>query len=396
MTVEVWATIGTTASANDDVYTTLAISATKATDGGSANKTAVTGQVITIKNGSLAVAVASDTPLASILVGDNTAQLISKFTFASSYEAFTVNEMRVSATTSPGVTADNYTGVFLKYVDADGVTIITSAIPLVNGTSTFAEQTMHVPANDTADLEVYGNLNYVGSGYAGTGDRPQLELRYAKANSNSSSTYVLATTIPSFGEQMVLYKTAPIVAISGTSVGTLVNGQNSLYAFTVNANAKGNVGIKKVTFNVSPSMGDADTIGNFKFYRGGTDMTDLVTITEGAGSTNLESTGTLASTTNATSVVVVIASEEVITKDTTQTYYLKANVTGVSTVGESISTYILDDASYADPSAYVTASTTKNFIWTDRSELSHSQITNDWFNGYLVNTLDSTTHTLSK
>jgi len=392
MTVEVWATIGTTASSGQSCSTTLAVTATRATDGGDASKSAVTGQTITIQNGGLTVAKASDSPLSAIIVGDTTDQLLAKFTFSANYEAFTVDEMRIS---TQSTTTDDFTGVYLKYKDADGVTITTSPLPFVNGTSTFTGQTLYVPANDTADLEVYGNVNAVGAGYADTGDRPIITLKYAKASSNSSSTYVVATTTPSSGNQMLLYKTAPTVAISGTTAGTLVNGTNNLYSFTIGANSKGDVGVKKITFHVAPSMStSSDTIGSFKFYRGSTDITDLVSITEGtATGTNLK-TGNLNSSQSATSVVVVFNSEEVITEDTSQTYYLKANVTGVNQVGESISTYIKDDTSYASPATYSVS--IGNFVWSDRSALSHSTSTSDWMNGYLVDTLATDAYTLSK
>jgi hypothetical protein len=590
MTIEVWATIGTTATTSDEIFTTLDLSATRATDGQTVDPDAVTGQTITIQNGALAVVRASDTPVSAVLVGNYTDSLISKFTFAANYEAFVVNRMLISVPTG---TRDDYTGVYIKYKDADSVTITASAKPLVEGTATFDGQTLYVPANDTADVEVYGNMSYVGAGYANSGDRPQLSLTYYRASSGSqalvegtldvsfvtegSGTAALSTATttsasysvllthtnvaagsvalefvpedegltladfqddidaatpeysfrynyesglgngPQFelqfedpnstgwlqvtavglqsplpgsaatwqketlsgstttagfggntpdgssvfdwdlgttldaieadvntawaaaetgtdasdyvltrvrvelweasgkycyiddivvngatttvtgeiisGNQMVLYNTEPTVNISGATAGTLYNGTNELYKFTVTADAKGDVGMKQIIFNVSPSMStSADTIGNFRFYRGSIELTDVVSITDGQA-VDIEGAGTISSVA-ATSVIVLFASEEVVTKDTSQTYYLKANITGVSTVGESISTYINDDAGYVYPAAFAT--NIGYFVWTDRSQLNHSESTRDWTNGYLVDTLATDTYTLSK
>jgi len=370
------------------------INATTSGTGTTDTSTAVTAsaillQEITIGTSALTVAKASDSPVAAVVVGDSADTLLSKFTFSSTYEAFTVNEMRISV---PSTSTDNFTGIYLKYVDADSATITTPVQQLVSGTSTFVGQTMYVPASANADLEVYGNLNAVGAGYADAGDQPELELRYAKANSNSSSTYVVSAA--KTGNFMLLYKSAPTVAISGASSATLTTVDNTLYSFSVKANAKGDIGMKQIMFNVTPNMSTTtDTIGTFKFYRGSTDITSLVTIYEATTSGTDLASGNLTSVQSATTVLVVFDTEEVITDDTTQTYYLKAQASGVST-GDEINTYISDDTTYAAPAAYTTS--IGNFVWTDRSKLSHTESTEDWQNGFLIDDLPTATRGLSK
>jgi predicted RND superfamily exporter protein len=138
----------------------------------------------------------------------------------------------------------------------------------------------------------------------------------------------------------------------------------------------------------------SDKIGPFTFYRGSTNITDKVTIT-GATVSNLVTTQMAGNATE--TAVVTFNTEEVITKDTSQTYYLKASVTGVSAVGENIQTYIKDDTTYAVPAAYSLV-TPNNFVWTDKAwpSLFHGLTTADWLNGYLVRTLPTDTYTLSK
>ncbi|MHA1483227.1 MAG: hypothetical protein ACTSQA_07315, partial [Candidatus Heimdallarchaeaceae archaeon] len=398
LTVEVWAKISTIAQNAESCSTTLAITASRVTDGVDASKTAVAGQEITIATGDLVATIASDTPLAEsegVLVGDKTDQLLGKFTFAASYESWTVEEMRVTATTSPDVTADNYTGIYLKYNDSNGDSVTSAAKSPITNVVTFTGQNFYVPANETADVEVYGNMNYVGAGYADNGDRPQLGLTYWKADSNSIQDKTSSTGI--WAEQFVLYKTAPTVELAGSQNRSLITGSNTIYEFSIAADSKGDVGVKKITFNVSPSMSTtSDVIGDFKLYQGSTDITSLVSITEtNSTGTNLVSND-LASVQSAVAVVVVFTSERIITGGSSETYSLKANVTGVGSVGsgESIQTYIKDDATYAAPAAYVV--TDGNFMWTDRSKLSHTELTHDWQAGVLVNTLDSMTLTSSR
>jgi len=153
-----------------------------------------------------------------------------------------------------------------------------------------------------------------------------------------------------------------------------------------------------------------DTASSFKFYRGTTDITDDVTIASATAGGSLKTGGfTLAGTTTYSDVIVTFTDEEVITADTSQTYYLKATLTGVGTLGESIQTYILGDAALpafnaggagvaGDLATYAVANA-KNFVWTDRSVptgAGHGLTTEDWTDAYLVKTLVSDTYTLSK
>jgi len=190
---------------------------------------------------------------------------------------------------------------------------------------------------------------------------------------------------------MVLYKTNPTVELkAGIKIGPLVNGTNDLYAATIAADAKGDVGIKKITFNVNGSTEVTASAANLAFYRGGTDITSLVTVSPSSGDITTASDVT---------VEVVFATEEVIASNTSQNYYLRVTgVTGVTT-GSNIQTYIKTDATYIAPTTYALAAAAKNFVWTDRTYPAslHSVSSPDWVGSYLVKTLGSTeTYTISK
>ena len=165
--------------------------------------TAVTGssislQSISIGTSVLSVGIASDNPDDVLLVGQSSDIVMAKYEFASIYEAFNVSEIKVYASSetdrvSPRWNEANYrdyVNVWLSYLDSDGNTVVTPArTTFVNGMMHFTGLDIYVPANDTAKLTIYADMNAVASaGYALTGDRPQISLAYFKANSGSISS----------------------------------------------------------------------------------------------------------------------------------------------------------------------------------------------------------------
>lgn len=400
MGIDVWTTLASNASGTVD--TTLNVSATKATDGSAIDVSGApaTGQTITTMAGTITVVKAPDTPDAAIINGLSTDVLLAKWNFSALYEPFTVKTIEITATTSATSssattgTTDDFVSIYLKYTDKDGVVINSEAIPFSVTNATFTNQTLHVPSAGTGKLSVYGTMNAVApAGYANSGDGPLLGLTYYIASSGSQPS---ATGTPSaantWANQMVLYKTKPTVGPKGGIIsGTLVAGYNDLYAVTIAADSKGDVGLKKMVFYITGGMStSSDTISGFKFYKGTTDYTAKVGLSLSSMAGNATATQT-----------VIFNDEEVITADTSQIFYLKANVTGVGTVGEYIQAYVLGDASYPTgtgwwgPTTWDNASSS-NFVWTDRTypEALHSLTSADWINGYLVKVVPSDIYTL--
>ena len=414
LTIDVWSTIASTVTSGT-VSTTLDISATKVTDGSSVTITGtpVNGQTITIAAANLSTKKASDSPVSAIVVGQDAGVLMGKFTLSAIYEAFTVSRAKIIVDTD---TDDNFVSLYLKYKNAAGDTVTSASLPLSDRIADFTGMTMYVANGSDADLSVYANLNAVAtSGYADSGDLPRVALTYYKASSGSNPSWIginaagedenLGTTTGKQANPMLLYKTEPTVALKGSATGTLSNAP-ILYAVNIGANAKGDVELKKITFDVSTSMTAGDTLNTFKFYRGSVDLTDDVAIENASGS--LE--GTTYSIDNSEAnmeVTVTVDSDasEVITKDTTtQTYYLKATLTGTIADGDNVMTFIKDDAdaTSSTPAAYATvealATGLDNFIWSDKTYPSahHDSASPDWTNGYLVDNLATDTFTLSK
>ena len=332
-----------------------------------------------------------------------------KFTLSAIYEAFTVSRAKIIVDTD---TDDNFVSLYLKYKNAAGDTVTSASLPLSDKVADFTGLTMYVANGSDADLSVYANLNAVAtSGYADSGDLPRVALTYYKASSGSNPSWIgddggtdgedLSTGVQA--NQMLLYKTEPTVALKGSATGTLSNAP-TLYTATIGASAKGDVELKKITFDVSTSMTAGDTLNTFKFYRGSTNITDKVAIENASGT--LEGTTYTIDNSEANMEVTVTFGagyEEEITKDTSQTYYLKATLTGTLATGDNVSCFIKDDAdaTSSTPAAYTTVETAtglNNFIWSDKTYPSslHSTSSLDWTNGYLVKDLDTDTYTLSK
>ncbi len=412
LTIDVWSTIASTVTSGT-VSTTLDISATKVTDGSSVTiaGTPVSGQTITVAAANLSTKKASDSPVSAIVVGQDAGVLMGKFTLSAIYEAFTVSRAKITVDSG---TDDDFFSLYLTYKDAAGTTVTSSALPLTTGVADFTGLTMYVANASDANLSVYANLNAVAtSGYADSGDQPRVALTYYKASSGSNPSWIGINAagedenLGANGKQanpMLLYKTEPTVALKGAATGTLTNAP-ALYAVTIGASAKGDVDLKKITFDVSTSLTSGDTLNTFKFYRGSVDLTDDVAIENASGS--LEGTTYTIDNSEANmEVTVTVDSDtpEVITKDTSQTYYLKATLTGTVAVGDNVMTFIKDDAdaTSSTPATYATVealtTTYDNFIWSDNTYPSalHSLTSADWTNGYLVDTLSTDTYTLSK
>ena len=156
-------------------------------------------QVITVASGTLSVSYDAGNVLDSLVVGLTSGVQMAKYKFASNYEAFTISEIKVYASSEVDRTAPRYAkpnfrdfiNVWLSYKDSTGTTITTTKrSTFVNGMMDFTGLSLYVPASGTASVTVYADLNAVAeAGYALTTDRPQISLAYYKASSGSISVF---------------------------------------------------------------------------------------------------------------------------------------------------------------------------------------------------------------
>ena len=224
------------------------------------------------------------------------------------------------------------------------------------------------------------------------------------------------------GNALMVYKTYPVVTHVVTSNRTITNGASQeVYKFTVTPSSAGTIGLKQFSLDLSWSnegpLSTALELERAKLYRGTTDITSLVTITD-QGGTTIESTSGALETDVGIYVAWNNALEEQISSATT--YTVKVTPVGFdsgttssdqvsltfqgdgvasSTVGE-LMRYVGDadgDNIYGlGPDNIGTTQMEHKFIWSDRSSVGHSSTsdssTGDWANGFLVDylPLDST------
>jgi len=156
-------------------------------------------QVITVATGALAVSYDSGNIPDSLVVALSSGVQMAKYKFASTYEAYTVSEVRVFASSELDVTAPrnakpnfrDFLNVWLSYKDSTGATVTTSKrSTFVDGMIDFAGLDIYVAANGTSSVTIYADLSAVAATtYALTGDRPQISLAYYKGTSGSMSVY---------------------------------------------------------------------------------------------------------------------------------------------------------------------------------------------------------------
>lgn len=295
-------------------------------------------------------------PSAAIVVAGATNVVMAKYKVNALNEAFTIEKLDVASDT--GTTdfataeATNDNDLVRVGIRAGGVTTWAN---VTAGIASFSGLTINVPANGSTYVEVLADLNTIASG-ATSGESPRLGLYQLQTSTNNfravgtgSSTVLTFTTLLNTsvtGEEnikaMVLRKTAPTVAKSTGMSTTLVNGENTLYGFTVAADAGAAVSMKRIALTMTGTNA-ALTTSNMKFYRGAANITDSVLVYHPTLGT-LEGATDLLTGTAATTVYILWdgTNEETISAGGSNTYYLKSTIAGAIAT-YSISTYIADD-----------------------------------------------------
>ncbi len=222
------------------------------------------------------------------------------------------------------------------------------------------------------------------------------------------------------GNNFVIRKSKPTVTRQALSSTTLASGQQmDLYKFQVSADAAGSVALKKVSFAITTATttGSSLNLGTFRIRRGSTELPLASVVISDRYGNNLE-TGTLVNSANSSTAQRVVVTfdngsgggEETIS-GSGNVYTLVATVGGTVITGDQV-TLSLDrgDDAATIQAGYLTASatansinpnltaaaapggsvTTANFIWSDMSEVGHSDNVGssggsyDWTNGFLV------------
>lgn len=335
-------------------------------------------------------------------------------------------EVLIGSTTFVSSTLNaGYIAVFQNFssplvFDKDNVnTLIVKAV--FNGTST------GVPA---------GSSPFIQLGNGAMADTSIVTIRSVSSNVTLGNGDINgASTLNISGYQKVLYRSYPtfttVNLANNGSNNSLINGvENDIYRFSIHAASMGNVSMKQLRFRVD--IGDVSSVvnnlslGRFKLYRDGIEITNNITIVNTVTGVSLKAGGQ--SLQNGLDQSITITwpgtNEEVIPAGSTYTYTLKATTGGFftdadndfirvrlennqSTNGE-LSRYIRPYyLTYGSPLQNIVTlsdteslnTTTADIIWSDRSAVGHSAAvspyttqvspalsTGDWFNGYYLPT----------
>jgi len=403
--VIVYANISSSATAGTAIAT-VDIDGTTVGSAVTADSTAVAGQNIAFTSGSFSTAFASS-PLDQIVAGNQTVDA-GTFDFTSSYQRYTITELRFTANSNAAAIAS----ASIK----DGTTVLkTVSYDSTNTYFNFTGLNVNVDASSTKTLTLAYTLSPSPSYSTSTSDvDTKAALTYVKYQDPNGS--VSTDTNTRTGNSTIVYKSIPTLSQTMLT-DTLSNGaEQNLYKFTVAAPSQGAIAIKQFKIGITWSDGGTDdvlAIGNLKLLQGGTDVTSSVTIqsedgysAEGSGGVS-EGDGTIVVTWDGSTEASVLAGGST-------TFTLKGTPAGFRVLGatdtaqDSIAlAFTADSAAQTATYNYINVGTSttgimklyssasangsaanETLIWSDKSSVAHSASrtagTGDWSNSYLV------------
>lgn len=374
--------------------------------------TAGAGSTMTLADsGSVTIATDAANPNADLLVGGASKVTVGEVLFTASNEDIDLTRLHVDATAvNGGALSDEFAMVYLY----DGATMVASGSATSSTAITFEgipSGTFSIPEGSsgktlTIKVDTAAVTNQGGDGNVGdSGDGVSLSIAqdaYAFTGRESGSSIGVASMSGTFtGNAFTIYKSIPTFTKLALSSNTLFDSSGvPLFKFKLTADAKGDVGFYKAAFAVSTS---GATVTNFEMYEEpGT-----------SGEVNLTSDGARAyssmltlNTESAVDILFDTGSDgtaaggefRFIPAGTSKTFEFRGKVTGASS-GNSVTTVLRGDkafsAAYPGAAGTIDAEAeTDHFIWSDLAYgNSSSTATNtiEWFNGYRVPGLSSTT-----
>ena len=370
MSVKVYATINSSIANGAVVGTTLQVDATSQASGNSTSGTA-TGQTVTVGSGTLTVAIDPSTPVSVLAVG-NTMPKVASFKFTALNDSFTIVDLTATTTDSSPV---------IELVFKDGATEL-GRQPFNGTTLTKTGLNVAVPANTNKIVDVYANLGSVGTNAATTSANVRVTVTSIKSrNSNGVET---TTSYPSgiSGNSVYVFKTKPTITNVALPTTVLTAGVQTVYQFTVTADAGGTVAWRKLSLNIGSSTPSGSvTTSGYAIYDAANQSTALSGVSAVQTSTGVTFTSTI--------------DQEI---SGSKTYVVKATIGGTGIVaGASLSHNVQTAGAQAAPNTYaVAAAAAGSFIWSDESVIGHDDTTADWMNDFLVKNLPTDSETLTK
>ena len=248
--------------------------------------------------------------------------------------------------------------------------------------SSSALNTFVVPKGDDGrSLTIKAIFSKIGTGFAGTSGNlfkvsttTTASENKAKGASSGTAVDILGSAATSTGARY--FKSVPVVAKLAVPSTILSNGTKTLYKFSVTADAAGKIDLYKFSFTIATTSANADSFSLVETTTGNTVFSSVESL---AGVVE----GVVSNSTYGATQITLNAGE-------TRTYELKATITNAGTAGDTVQVTMNGDAAHISAAtnglsaSNVDGDTNDDFIWSDRSNSSHTTSTADWYNGYKV------------
>lgn len=321
-----------------------------------------------IASGTLTVALGGDTPAAALMASNGSvAKEIAQYKFTAVNDAATITDINFanSSTTVPSTSADSIVSAIALY---DGATLLDSTV-LVSGAGSFSiPNGLVIPANTSKTLSVKVLLNSINNDATATNK----DIAFVLSNvtfKSSDGTETADQSENDLANNFRVRKTIPTIALQTLPTTLLTAGDQVVSKFTVAADAAGDVSVKKVVLSYATSTNSSIAgIANNAVKVNGS-AKDVATVVD----------------TTAKTVTVTFANDEVVTAGTSKTFELLATLSVSGSGTESVTTKIVEDASYV-------INGTGNFVWSDGADISAPT----YSNGYRVAGLSTATQVLQK
>jgi hypothetical protein len=326
--------------------------------------TSSNGGTMTVGTASLAFTVHNSSPASTTVSGGSTGQTVAVYNLRATNDTITLTKLGVALTSGTSASVVN-----VSLYNAAGTLIGTAQF---GSGQTEATSTLTTPLNLPADTDVRvtakADFADVGTGKSGVSGAV-VQINPSSAEGNSTTGLAQATGSGSTAG-VRLYNSFPTITYSTTGA-TLVNGVNDLVTFTVAADAAGDVGLFKLTFNVS------------------TTTVSLTAPTVSGPNGNVASTTNVVLNTAGTAIIVYFDStsntaDSVVGGGSSKTYTLRGTVTGLTGSNSGSVSISLDADTGASAIAKAASVSPSSMIWSPLSTTSIERNTNDWTNGYAL------------
>lgn len=343
-----------------------------------------TGQVQTLAgNGSVVVSTDSSSPSYALVAGGSTGNVIGVYKFRASNEAVNLSRIGVQLTNAASSTANDLSQVTLW---ANGVQIGSASFSNgeTHATSTLSS-ILSLPKDTDVVITVKGDIAAIGPSAAGT--TGHLVAVDVDNSTNTQGTGASSgATINATGSTSVagvrIFRSMPSLAKDVAPTNTLSNGTQALLRFKVIANSAGDVGVGKVTIQISTTTVNVTGINVFAF----TDAS-YGTPVSGVRSDGALLASDVASAASDTDINVVASTPVQVPMGQTRYFEVRGTVAGLSTTG-SVQTKVMGDAAFPSLAGFddtltnIDGDTNDDFIWSPNTDGTTAVGTADWTNGF--------------